>query len=76
MMSLTPLSSVVIGNVSWFLQQLGTDVYNYQVLLDYQVNKYVAPDGSKPFGKAPDEQRAVCSWKPIVWKEIVCEMSL
>lgn len=46
-------------------QQLGTDIYNYDVLLDYQVNHYVATDGTKPFGKAPDDQRAVCSWKAI-----------
>ncbi|XP_057319539.1 beta-alanyl-bioamine nonribosomal peptide synthetase ebony [Microplitis mediator] len=52
-------------NTSPLTQQLGTDVYNYEVLLDYQVNQYVAPDGSKPFGDAPDDQRAICSWKTI-----------
>jgi len=46
-------------------QQLCTDVYNYKVLNDYQVNLYVAPDGSKPFQEAPDSQRAVCSWRPM-----------
>lgn len=44
-------------------QQLGTDIYGYEALLDYQVNKYVAPDGSQPFLLAPDWQRAVASWK-------------
>jgi hypothetical protein len=66
------------------LQQLGTDVYDYKVLNDYQVNLYVAPDGSKPFQEAPDSQRAVCSWRQI-WAEqlldrntcfIILEMSL
>ncbi|CAD6216235.1 GSCOCG00012870001-RA-CDS [Cotesia congregata] len=52
-------------NTSPLTQQLGNDVYNYEVLLDYQVNQYVAPDGSKPFGEAPDDQRALCSWKTI-----------
>jgi hypothetical protein len=47
------------------LQQLGTDVYDYKVLNDYQVNLYVAPDGSKPFQEAPDSQRAICSWRQI-----------
>lgn len=45
-------------------QQLG-DVYDYEVLLDYQVNLYVAPDGSKPFQQAPDSQTATCSWRPV-----------
>ncbi|XP_034952288.1 dimodular nonribosomal peptide synthase isoform X2 [Chelonus insularis] len=52
-------------NTSPLTQQLGTDIYNYEVLLDYQVNQYVAPDGTKPFGEAPDDQRALCSWKVI-----------
>lgn len=47
------------------MQQLGTDVYKYQTLLDYQVNQYIASDNTKPFGLAPDDQRAVVQWKPI-----------
>ena len=58
-------AGIFTTNTSPLTQQLGTDIYNYQVLLDYQVNKYVAPDGTKPFGKAPDDQRAICSWKSI-----------
>ncbi|KAK0091639.1 hypothetical protein PV326_002925 [Microctonus aethiopoides] len=52
-------------NTSPLTQQLDTDVYGYEVLLDYQVNEYIASDGTKPFGKAPDDQRALCSWKAI-----------
>lgn len=52
-------------NTSPLTQQLGTDIFNYQVFCDYQVNKYVAPDGSRPFRKAPDSQKASCSWKEI-----------
>ncbi|XP_011307568.1 N-(5-amino-5-carboxypentanoyl)-L-cysteinyl-D-valine synthase [Fopius arisanus] len=52
-------------NTSPLTQQLDVDVYGYEVLLDYQVNQYVAPDGTKPFGQAPDDQRAVCCWKTI-----------
>jgi len=52
-------------SVSFFYpQQLG-DVYDYEVLLDYQVNLYMAPDGSKPFQQAPDSQTATCSWRPV-----------
>lgn len=58
-------AGIFTTNTSPLTQQLGTDIYNYDVLLDYQVNQYVAPDGTKPFGKAPDDQRAVCSWKAI-----------
>ncbi|XP_012260082.2 mycosubtilin synthase subunit C [Athalia rosae] len=58
-------AGIFTTNTSPLTQQLGTDIYNYKVLLDYQVNKYVAPDGTRPFGKAPDAQRAVCSWKTV-----------
>jgi len=40
-------------------------VYGYEIMLVYQVNKYEASDGSKPFGKAPDSQVAICSLKKI-----------
>ncbi|KAJ8986012.1 hypothetical protein NQ317_013896 [Molorchus minor] len=53
-------------NTSPLTQQLGTDVHGYQTMLDYQVNKYVASDNTKPFGLAPDEQRALVQWKPII----------
>ncbi|KAK3918710.1 Mycosubtilin synthase subunit C [Frankliniella fusca] len=56
---------VLTTNTSPLTQQLGRDVFGYQTLLDYQVNQYVAPDGSFPFGEAPDSQRAVVAWKPI-----------
>lgn len=59
----TPLIDILF--ILWFLQQLDVDVYGYEILLDYQVNQYVAPDGTKPFGKALDDQRAVCCWKGI-----------
>ena len=49
----------------FFFQQLGTDVFDYEVMLDYQVNEYIAKDGSKPFQKAPDNQRCIVSWKKI-----------
>ena len=52
-------------NTSPLTQQLGPTVYNYQVLLDYQVNKYVGPDSTKPFWLAPDFQRAIVHCKPL-----------
>lgn len=41
------------------------DVFGYETMLTYQVNKYVAPNGTKPFGQAPDSQLAICSLKMI-----------
>ncbi|XP_058810434.1 beta-alanyl-bioamine nonribosomal peptide synthetase ebony [Phymastichus coffea] len=56
---------ILTTNTSPLTQQLGTDIFNYEVMLDYQVNQYVAPDGTKPFQKAPNDQRAVVSWIKI-----------
>nr|CAD7434172.1 unnamed protein product [Timema monikensis] len=58
-------AGVFTTNTSPLTQQLGTDIYDYQTLLDYQVNNYVAPDGTKPFSEAPNWQRAICSWRLI-----------
>ncbi|EEB17196.1 firefly luciferase, putative [Pediculus humanus corporis] len=52
-------------NTNPLTQQIGSDVNNYETLLDYQVNEYVAPDGSKPFATALDSQRTIVSWKKI-----------
>lgn len=52
-------------NTSPLTQQLGTDVYGYETMLTYKVNQYVAPDGTKPFGRAQDSQVAICSLKMI-----------
>lgn len=57
--------SIFTSNSSPLTQQLGSDVFDYEVLLDYQVNKFVAEDGSKPFGSAPDTQRVSCSLKRV-----------
>lgn len=51
--------------INVLFQQLGSIVYGYKTLLDYQVNKYELEDGTRPFGKAPDSQRAIVHWKEI-----------
>nr|BDT05249.1 ebony protein [Gryllus bimaculatus] len=58
-------TGIFTTNTSPLTQQLGIDVYEYKVLNNYQVNKYVAPDGTKPFGAAPDWQTATCCWKVV-----------
>ncbi|XP_034177001.2 nonribosomal peptide synthetase ebony isoform X2 [Osmia lignaria lignaria] len=59
-------AGIFTTNTSPLTQQLGTDVFGYDTMLTYQVNKYCAPDGTKPFGEAPDNQLAICSLKMIV----------
>ncbi|KAL0122191.1 hypothetical protein PUN28_007148 [Cardiocondyla obscurior] len=52
-------------NTNPLTQQLGTDIFHYETMLAYQVNKYETSDGNKPFGKAPNTQLAICSLKMI-----------
>ncbi|XP_059470894.1 beta-alanyl-bioamine nonribosomal peptide synthetase ebony [Neocloeon triangulifer] len=52
-------------NTSPLTQQLGSDIFGYEPLLEYQVNKFVAADGSMPFKEAPDWQMAVSCWKKV-----------
>lgn len=58
-------AGIFTTNTNPLTQQLGTSVYGYKTLLDFQVNQYVYHDGSRPFGAAPDSQRAVVQWKDI-----------
>ncbi|KAI4461100.1 ebony [Holotrichia oblita] len=58
-------AGIFTTNTSPLTQQLGSDVYAYQTIHDCQVNLYVATDSTKPFGKAPDSQRAKVQWKPV-----------
>lgn len=57
---------ILTTNTSPLTQQLGTHVYGYETLLNYQVNEWrSAVDGQRPFGQAPDTQRALVQWKRI-----------
>ncbi|KAK6633058.1 hypothetical protein RUM43_012801 [Polyplax serrata] len=56
---------IFTSNTNALTQQLGCDVNNYEALLDYQVNQFVAENGTKPFASAPDSQRTIVSWKKI-----------
>ena len=58
-------AGIFTTNTSPLTQQLGIDVFGYETMLTYQVNRYIAPDGTKPFEKAPDSQLAICSLKMI-----------
>ncbi|KAK9889547.1 hypothetical protein WA026_006902 [Henosepilachna vigintioctopunctata] len=57
---------ILTVNTSPLTQQLGKDVFKFEVLLDHQVNEYIAHDNTKPFGLAPDSQRAIVQWKSVV----------
>ncbi|VVD05712.1 unnamed protein product [Leptidea sinapis] len=52
-------------NTSPLTQQLGTDVFGFQTLLDYQINQYADPNGNRLFALAPDDMKAVVCWKPV-----------
>lgn len=52
-------------NTNPFRQQLASSVYGYRTLADYQINKYVHRDGTKPFRNAPDSQKVLVQWKNI-----------
>ncbi|PSN51264.1 hypothetical protein C0J52_11788 [Blattella germanica] len=58
-------TGIFATNTNPLTQQLGTDIYGYEPLIDYQVNQYVAPNGTQPFKDAPDDQRAVCAWRTV-----------
>ncbi|XP_037948636.1 mycosubtilin synthase subunit C [Teleopsis dalmanni] len=58
-------AGILTTNTSPLTQQLGNDVYHYNMLLDYQVNEYVYNDGTRPFSNAPDTQRAIVHWREI-----------
>ncbi|XP_050082455.1 mycosubtilin synthase subunit C [Anopheles aquasalis] len=59
-------AGIFTTNTNPLTQQLGSNVYHYETMLDYQVNQYVySADGSRPFGAAPDSQRAIVHWKDI-----------
>ncbi|XP_053658832.1 mycosubtilin synthase subunit C [Anopheles marshallii] len=59
-------AGIFTTNTNPLTQQLGSNVYNYKTMLDYQVNQFVySADSSRPFAAAPDSQRAVVHWKDI-----------
>ncbi|XP_069163773.1 beta-alanyl-bioamine nonribosomal peptide synthetase ebony isoform X2 [Procambarus clarkii] len=55
--------AIVTTNTSPLTQQVCDDVLSYQVLHDYQINLWVAADGTKPFGSAPDSQHIITTAK-------------
>ncbi|KAL0860782.1 hypothetical protein ABMA27_009326 [Loxostege sticticalis] len=56
---------VFATNTNPLTQQLGTDVFGYQTLLDYQINQYVDENGRRPFSRAGDDVRALVCWKSV-----------
>lgn len=50
---------------SFFFQQLAENILNYKKLKTYQINQYVASDGTRPFKRGTDDLVAVCSFKKL-----------
>ncbi|XP_014252851.1 uncharacterized protein LOC106668519 isoform X2 [Cimex lectularius] len=55
---------VFTTNTSPLTQQLAV-INGFQPLNKYQINQYVAPDGTRPFKNVPDDGFAICAWKPF-----------
>lgn len=55
---------ILTTNTNALTQQLARNVFDYETLLDYQVNQYLS-GGNKPFGAAPDHYRAIVQWKKL-----------
>ncbi|KAF5303146.1 hypothetical protein FQR65_LT08309 [Abscondita terminalis] len=58
-------AGVLTTNTNPLTQHLCSNFYGYETCLDYQVNQFVASDNTKPFGLAPDSQRALVQWKEV-----------
>jgi hypothetical protein len=56
---------ILTTNTSPLTQQLGSDVYGYETMLEYPINKYIHTDGSCPFKAAPDNKTVIVHWKNI-----------
>lgn len=52
-------------NTNPLTQQFGERVFGYETINEAQVNKYTDKDRSRPFGKAPDAQKAVVMYKSL-----------
>lgn len=58
-------AGILTTNTSPLTQQLGSSVYGYKTMLEYPINQYVYHDGTRPFGKAPDNKTVIVHWKDI-----------
>ncbi|XP_066904906.1 beta-alanyl-bioamine nonribosomal peptide synthetase ebony [Halyomorpha halys] len=52
-------------NTSPLTRQLSEAVLNYKQLKSYQVNQFVAPDGTRPFKRGDDSLIATCAFKEV-----------
>lgn len=51
-------------NSNELTQQLASSIFNYEVLLEYQVNKFTVED-QQPFAILPDSTHWVVHWKKV-----------
>lgn len=47
------------------LKQMGSEIFQYQTMLEYPINSYVYRDGTKPFGNADKSETVIVAWKSI-----------
>lgn len=55
---------ILTTNTNALTQQLARNVFGYEELFDFPMNQYVK-NGKKPFGNAPDHNRAIVQWKKL-----------
>lgn len=56
---------ILTTNTNPLTHTLGIDVYGYEIMVQYQINKYVDKEGKQPFINAPDEQIVAVVYKSI-----------
>jgi len=64
---------VMTTNTNALTQQIAIDIHGYEVLSEYQVNHFIAPDETKPFMLAPDSFKIVCCWKRVGYHKLNAE---
>lgn len=44
---------------------MGSEIFGYQTMMEYPINRFVYRDGTKPFGKADQSETVIVAWKSI-----------
>lgn len=58
-------NGILTTNTNPLTHTLNIDVYGYEVMVQYQINRYVDMDGKKPFIEAPDDQIVAVVYKNL-----------
>lgn len=56
---------ILTTNISPLTQQLGSNIFGYKTMVEYQINQYIHCDGTRPFIEVPDTKTMTVDWKAI-----------